>query len=488
MFRSLRSRLLVSYLVVIATVLVLVAVALFFFATRPTVRFLPSWQRLSTIAQATRNELTHLEERGADNEAVLHALEQIALDYGVRILIIRGEMHTVLFDTATDTSWQGESLGEVEVAGRGVSVPAGGGSYGRYRHTDGSRWLVYVQPTANGGRSQIVFAQPEPSAMVFFRESFSGSLVAAGLVAFLLSLLLAFGIAGWVARPLQRMAQATEAIAQGDYEQTVPVHGPEEVRRVARNFNSMVRQVRLSRQSQRDFVANVSHDLKTPLTSIRGWSQALLDGTADTPEARQRAATIIYNETERMSRMVNQLLDLARIESGQLELNQTQVDLTQLLTEVYHSFVPKAEEQKIHLTLDARPTPPVWGDYDRLVQVFTNLVDNALTHTPEGGRVHLAARPYGTQAVEAWVQDTGKGIPPEDLSRIFERFYQVDKSRMRENGRRGTGLGLAIVQELIAAHNGRIQVRSEVGKGSQFVVRLPISNTPEHSTVVRRQE
>ena len=290
----------------------------------------------------------------------------------------------------------------------------------------------------------------------------------------------------WVTRPLHKLVGATEAIAQGDYEQRVPLEGPEEVQRVATSFNSMAMQVATTRQVQRDFVANVSHDLKTPITSIQGWSQALLDGTAVSLESQKRAAGIIHNEAERMSRMVRQLLDLAKIESGQLELHKERVDLCQIVTDVHHSLLPRAIEKQIRLTLNTAPVPPIWGDTDRLMQIFTNLADNALTHTTAGGRVHLDVHSHGEKAVEVVVQDTGKGIAPDELSRIFERFYQVDKSRAKPSRRAGSGLGLAIVQELVLLHNGRIQARSEVGKGSAFIVRLPVSDIPEASTIVRR--
>jgi signal transduction histidine kinase len=255
---------------------------------------------------------------------------------------------------------------------------------------------------------------------------------------------------------------------------------------VARSFNSMATQVKTSNQAQRDFVSNVSHDLKTPLTAIRGWSQSLLDGTAVTETEQQQAAGIIYNEAERMQRMVNQLLDLAKIESGQLTLEQAPVDLHQLLTEVQNNLMLRAQDQKIHLTHDLQSVPPISGDYDRLMQTFTNLLDNALTHTPAGGRVHVALKMHGEKAVEVTVQDTGSGIAQEDISRIFERFYQVEKSRTRENGRRGSGLGLAIVRELVEAHHGSIRAHSQVGEGTVFVVRLPVSNQPEETTVIRR--
>ena len=186
-----------------------------------------------------------------------------------------------------------------------------------------------------------------------------------------------------------------------------------------------------------------------------------------------------------MSRMVSQLLDLARIESGQLELARQPVDLAQVLTDVQKNLALRAEEQGVHLTLAMELVPPVLGDHDRLVQVFANLVDNALAHAPAGGRIHLQVRPHGEKAVEGVVQDTGRGIPPAELSRIFERFYQVDKARTGE--RRGSGLGLAIVQELVAAHNGRVQARSQVGEGTVFIVRLPTTDVPESSTFFRRK-
>ncbi|MBK8987995.1 MAG: HAMP domain-containing protein [Chloroflexi bacterium] len=283
-------------------------------------------------------------------------------------------------------------------------------------------------------------------------------------------------------RPLRTMATAAEGIARGDYDQQLSLQGPDEVQRLAASFNSMTSQVKMSQQAQRDFVSNVSHDLKTPLTAIRGWSQSLLDGTAVTDAERQQAAAIIHNETERMQRLVSQLLDLARIESGQLKLALEPVDLRQVLAEVQDNLAWRAQEQGIYLTDELQSTPPIGGDYDRLMQLFTNLVDNALAHTPAGGRVHVSLKPHGETAVDVLVQDTGSGIAAEDLPRIFERFYQVDKSRARGNGRRGSGLGLAIVRELVEAHQGTIRPYSQVGQGTAFLVRLPVyQETPTNN-------
>jgi len=320
--------------------------------------------------------------------------------------------------------------------------------------------------------------------MALFRElGLFNLLLGAGILTFFLAILLAFGIVSWITRPLHKLVGATEAISQGDYEQRVPLEGPEEVQRVAVSFNSMAAQVATTRQAQRDFVANVSHDLKTPITSIQGWSQALQDGTAVSPDSQQRAASIIHNEAERMSRMVRQLLDLAKIESGQLELHKESVDLCQIVTDVHHSLLPRANAQQIHLTVHTEGVPPILGDADRLMQVFTNLVDNALTHTLAGGRVHLDVHAHGDKAIEVVVQDTGKGIAPDELARIFERFYT---DRPHENFGQNSGLGLNISRQIVTAHGGRLYaenrpqdgasdgsgIRTERSAGARFVIRL----------------
>ena len=165
-----------------------------------------------------------------------------------------------------------------------------GSIFGSFIHTNGSHWLVFAEPNPALGRALIFYAQPEPTAGEFFNEFFLSPLVFAGALAVLLALLLAVIIARSVARPLHTMAGAAEAIARGEYDQRVPPQGPDEVQRVAGSFNSMAAQVKASQQVQRDFVANVSHDLKTPLTAISGWSQALLDGAAEAPAERRRAA------------------------------------------------------------------------------------------------------------------------------------------------------------------------------------------------------
>jgi len=299
-----------------------------------------------------------------------------------------------------------------------------------------------------------------------------------------------------VSSPLRRLDKAANAIAQGDYDQAVPVQGPTEVCELAENFNLMAEQVRASQQSQRDLLANVSHELKTPLTSIQGFAQAISDGAAGDAESIRHSASVIQDEAQRMARMVSELLDLARIESGQIVMRREPVQLGAVLRDGAAKLALRAQQAGVKLNVQVSDDLPVIiGDGDRLAQVFTNLLDNALKHTPEGGQVTLAARHLSGSSivrrgktwpagVEVQVADTGGGIPPEDLGAHLERFYQVDKSRQRGGG---LGLGLAIVKQIVEAHYGAIKAESVVGIGSRFVVTLPLDPGTDTTQALRKK-
>jgi two-component system phosphate regulon sensor histidine kinase PhoR len=254
---------------------------------------------------------------------------------------------------------------------------------------------------------------------------------------------------------------------------------------LARAFNRMAGEVHASRKTLQDFVANVSHELRTPLTAIRGFVEALRDGTITDEAGRQRSLAVIAGEERRLQRLVAGLLDLSRIESGQAALRREPVDLAALLRGCAEVVAHRAEEAGVTLDL-ALPTDlqPVTGDADRLEQVVANLLDNALRYTPAGGRITLAARmDSGTVAVS--VADTGRGIPPEALPHLFERFYTADPARTGQ----GAGLGLAIAREIVHAHGGELTVVSTPGAGSIFTIHLPASTSarrPTSSLALRR--
>ena len=212
----------------------------------------------------------------------------------------------------------------------------------------------------------------------------------------------------------------------------------------------------------------------------------MLDGTADTPAARQQAAEVIFAESGRMHRMVLDLLDLARLEAGTADLKMSPLDVRAVLDALVEKFTPQAQKAFVTLRVEAPPElPTLVGDGDRLAQVFTNLVDNALKFTPPGGEVVLRAEAArGEMKFE--VQDTGRGVPPEALKCIFDRFYQVDPSRPGGE-KHGAGLGLSIAHEIVQAHGGRIGVRSQVGQGTTFELTLPLSQAAA-TTLIRRKK
>jgi two-component system OmpR family sensor kinase len=316
-------------------------------------------------------------------------------------------------------------------------------------------------------------------------EGLPGPLLAAAGLGLVVSLALAWLLARWISAPLRRLSRAARQVAAGDLEVQITPAGPQEARDVATAFNHMVAEVRKSQRVQRDFVANVSHELKTPLTSIQGFAQAIQDGTASDTQGRAHAAQVIYDEADRLRRLVEALLDLARLESGQSNLVMGPVDLGALLSRVADQQAVVAAKRGIQIVREWHPElPGLIGDGDRLAQVFINLFDNAVRHSPEGGRVAIQARVHGGWCSVS-VTDHGPGISPQDQPRVFERFFKVDKARSGGEGR-GTGLGLAISREIVIAHGGRIQVESSLGQGSRFVVELPLSRSDDTTLAHRR--
>lgn len=230
---------------------------------------------------------------------------------------------------------------------------------------------------------------------------------------------------------------------------------------------------------RKDFVANVSHELRTPLAMLQGYSEALLDDIADSPEQRRELAQVILDESLRMGRLVNNLLDLAKMEAGTFAMTMAPLDIKPLINRVIRKFAAMSKEQDValHAELDSADIHLSAADEDRLEQVLTNLVDNALRHTESNKSIIIRAklsRLNQADAVCVEVVDQGEGIPDEDLPYIFERFYKADKARTRIHTV-GTGLGLAIVKNIVDAHKGVIKAESEKGKGTTFSFTLPLN-------------
>ncbi|MDD4237380.1 MAG: ATP-binding protein [Desulfotomaculaceae bacterium] len=227
-----------------------------------------------------------------------------------------------------------------------------------------------------------------------------------------------------------------------------------------------------------DFVANVSHELRTPLTSIRGFAETLLDGAVVDSKVARPFLEIINTETERLSRLIDELLNLSKIEDRKTIPSWQPLNISNLINSAVTILKPKALEKEITIGVDAPETLPIFeGDADMLCQVLINLIDNSISYTLQGGEIYIKAS-AGPNELKVDVQDNGIGIPQESLHRVFERFYRVDKARSREQG--GTGLGLSIVKHIVDVHHGSVQVESNVGLGSTFSFVLPLI-VPNHS-------
>ena len=453
MFSSLRALLWFSYALLIVTALAVVAFVLILFLLRNPLLYRQTFVRLNAAEEALAAQA-----QPAD------AIDPIAKAFNVRVL---------LFDT------NGALIKDSAVSTAALELPASlinSKALPTVRDLTGKLWFYSIRHLSDG--TWLMVASPRPKiipVLAVLTDEISAPLLEGGLIALLLSLVLAFVIARWVADPLQQVIIAARTIP-ADAIHPVLESGPHEVRELMKAFNAMLERVQSSQTSQRDFVANVSHELKTPLTSIQGFAQALMDGTAQTPEERHMAAEIIYKEAGRMHRLALDLLDLARLDAGTADLKMAPVDITALLNSVIEKFKPLAAAAGVNLKVSlAGSLPTLIGDGDRLAQVFTNLVDNALKFTPRDGSVTLRAI-QNKGEVQVSVSDTGKGIPAEAVSHIFDRFYQADGSRA--NGDKGgAGLGLAIVHEIVAAHGGRISVRSALGRGTGFIVHLPLMSS-----------
>lgn len=272
-----------------------------------------------------------------------------------------------------------------------------------------------------------------------------------------------------LASPLHKLAEAAKAVGSQDLSQRIEVKGSEEVREVALAFNSMAEALEEADGLRNNMLADIAHELRTPLTVIQGNLRAILD---DVYELDKVEVARLYDQTRQLSRLVDDLHDLALLEAKQFSLNSSEVNLRELIQDVSTIYAPIFEHQAVTLTLDLPESgTSIQGDCARLTQCLNNLLNNAIRHTPNGGEVSIQLS-TGEDKVFLSVKDSGTGLDPEHLPYVFDRFYRVDPDRNRKTG--GSGLGLAITQALVVAHGGKIMAASE-GKdlGSEFTIQLP---------------
>ncbi len=324
---------------------------------------------------------------------------------------------------------------------------------------------------SNGQMAGAVFASSSSAALTaFLVDIFQMYVISAALV-MLIAFIIIYFVTSNMVRPLQDMLAATQSFSKGDFSIRVPVEGDDEVAMLAAAFNSMASSLAVMESTRRSFTANVSHELKTPMTTIGGFIDGILDGTIP-PEKQSYYLRIVSGEVQRLSRMVRSMLAIARIEAGELVITPTPVEITDIVTRTVFTFEQRIEEKGIEVRgLDAEKHL-VEADADLIHQVVYNLIDNAVKFVDQGGCLEFGYRTEGSMTLVS-VKNSGQGVASEEIPKLFDRFYKSDKSRSLDKN--GVGLGLSIVKTIINLHNGEIFVRSEPGQYTEFVFSLPTS-------------
>ena len=295
----------------------------------------------------------------------------------------------------------------------------------------------------------------------------------AAIALFLLSAAVVFFVAQQMTRPLTAMAEAAGKMAQGDFEVRTPEGGGKEIRALSQSFNQMAAQLSTLEQSRRDFVANVSHELRSPITSIKGFAQGMLDGTIP-PEMHGQYLQVVVDETQRLAKLINNLLNLSRMENEETNLAFSHFDLNEMIRRVLISRMTQIDDKNLEIEVDFQDDACfVHADADQIQQVIINLLDNAVKYTPAHGTVALSTRTENDRVIMR-IKDNGMGIPASDAPYIFDRFYKVDKAHTVG---KGTGLGLAICKRIMERHGQQIRLVSGEG-GAEFEITLEMGVNP----------
>ncbi len=450
MWRSLNFRLLAAFTFII----LIIMGAAFFFAYRTTYRELVQIQdQLETIQNnRVESELNRFFQFTGNWNGVQPYVVQMGNLYGRRI-VITDTQNTVIADSS------GELLGDTyQDADQGTAI--NGLSISPGRTTMGTVAYVHILPENETDITRAALAISYNSIGRFFLWG--------GLIAIAVAILLATLLSRRILAPVRDLTRAATRFGKGDFSSRVEDEGTGEIAELTRSFNSMAENLAEAEQLRRGLVADIAHELRTPLSNLRGYLEAINDGVVQPDEKTIRSLT---EEAGSLSHLVADLQELSLADAGALKLDHQTADISDIINNTVTAVQPKAAARGIAVTAAvAGDLPPVSVDVHRIRQVLQNLLENAVVHTDSGGTITVSAQ-ASDGFISVAVADTGEGIPAGELAHIFERFYRVDKSRTRATG--GTGLGLTIARRLVEAHGGQITAASVPGSGSTFTFTLP---------------
>lgn len=453
MIHSLRFRLLMSFTLVI---LVTIGTVFFFInqATQNEIRQLA--ERVDQMrTDRMENELSMYHSRRGSWTGIQSYIEQWGNLYGQRIIVINTE-GTVVADSEAELlgdSYPSDTQDDIQ--GRPLSSP----------------W----QPDAVGTLYITPEAPPEwgVSSLQITFNAIGYFFIWGGLIAVALALLMTYVLSRRILAPVRSLTTAARHLGRGDFSQRVQVSDKSELGELADTFNSMASDLERTEQLRRNMVADAAHELRTPLSNIRGYLEAIRDGVI---QPDMDVIQSLEEEANILSRLADDLQELSLAEAGELKLNCQVEDISKLINQAATAIRNQTTAKGVSIYTELPDSlPPVNIDHYRIGQVLRNLIENAIAHTPEGGTIHVSAKQQDNW-VEVSVTDTGEGISPDDLPKIFERFFRADRSRTRATG--GSGLGLTIVKRLVDMHGGKIGAQSEPGKGSHFAFTIPVADHP----------
>ena len=375
-----------------------------------------------------------------------------------------------------EPSLMGNHSGRLEIA---EAIENGFGQSTRFSDTL-SLNMKYVAVRVDQGdnilgvvRFALPLSRVQPEIRIIYRVVLFGAIAAV-----IIALIAAYFVSRSITLPIRQMRETAQQIAKGDFGRRVRIKSKDELGELAESLNTMADELQQKMENlgrldrvRTDFVANVSHELKTPLTLIKGYIETLEDRAMDDKEAATKFISIIKEHADRLGHIVDDLLSLSELELSDDSVHKTEFDLKELIDEVSLGFGHALSEKKRELTVNSEGSDfRIKADRDKIEQVFVNLIDNAIKYTKESGRIELSLIKHDREVIVN-VRDDGIGIPKEHRERVFERFYRVDRARSREFG--GTGLGLSIVKHIVLAHDGKITIESEPYKGTKICVTLP---------------
>lgn len=447
MIYSLRFRLILAF-----TLVILIAIGtVSLFTSQASNARIRDYQEQTDLIKLQRVEclLSQYYQNGGSWTGVQTAVEHISSIYGQHI-ILTGTDGVVVADSENnnvgkkyDPNWLGNNQ-QVQ------SIQDGGRNLG----------ILYIGPE--------MLSPMGVGSLQALSSSINQFLLWGAVMALAAALIITFFLSRRISAPVHAITTAATRLGEGDFSQRVRFQGKDELGKLAKTFNSMATELEQAEERRRNLIADVAHELRTPVSDIRSYLEAIHDGLM---QPTQHNLDSIYEDIILLSRLINDLQLLALADAGELNLVYQPDNIARVITSAVASIQPKANSKRVSLKLDLPDQIPIAEiDSQRISQILYNLLDNALRHTSQGGEITVAAAEHDGY-IEVTVADNGEVIPPEDLPHIFERFYRVDKSRAKATG--GNGLGLTIVKRLVEAHGGKIKVQSELGKGSRFAFTIP---------------